>query len=235
MAQMYPAALDADDFRSRAEHKLYEGLADQLDDAWEVFHSISWLRRTGERGAWEGEIDFVIAHPEAGILCLEVKGGDARLYGGRWQRKENGRWKNYKRDPFVQAQDERHALLRLIADQPGWRERRLLIGHGVSFADVSVAPDGLPPDAPRAIIIDRHDVGRLDDSVRNAIRFFRNGSEPPGPAGLTMLRDCLVPTIEMEVPLAQQFLDEEVQLIELTQEQTLLLRRFGHNRRMCVQ
>src|SRR4051794_32794119 len=230
MAQMFPASLGPRDFHgSTGEQKLYGAFAEQLGDEWEVFHSVNWLRRTGERGAWEGEVDFVVAHPQAGILCLEAKGGAARFYGSRWQYRDGDEWKAYDRDPFEQAQDERHALKRLLGEAPrGGGDSDMLIGHGVSFPHVSVAPDPLPPAAPRAIIIDRHDVERLEQSVRNAITFFRNGGGPPGARGMKLLRECLTPVIEFKVPLAEKFLEEEADLVRLTADQTMLLRRFGH-------
>src|SRR5215212_8780697 len=127
MAQMYPASLRPQDFHGSAgEQKLYGAFADQLDDEWEVFHSVNWLPRTGERGAWEGEVDLVVAHPESGILCVEAKGGDARFYGSRWQYRDGADWKPYDRDPFDQAQSERHALKRLLGEVPGRPDAGLL-------------------------------------------------------------------------------------------------------------
>src|ERR1044072_4917870 len=79
MAQMFPASLYEDDTRQRAEVKLYDALRDHLDDAWDVFHSTSWPQRTGEGGSWDGEIDFVVSHPEHGFLCIEAKGGDVKF------------------------------------------------------------------------------------------------------------------------------------------------------------
>ena len=51
---------------------------------------------------------------------------------------------------------------------------------------------------------------------------------------MDQLRERLVPTLEIEVPMAERFLDEEIQLIQLTHDQTMLLRRFGRDRRMVV-
>ena len=70
--------------------KLYDALRDQLDGSWDVYHSTSWTERRGAQGSRDGEIDFVVAHPEEGVLCIEAKGGAVKLEDGRWMRKEQG-------------------------------------------------------------------------------------------------------------------------------------------------
>lgn len=57
-----------------AEKKLYLALKDQLGDDYTVFHSLEWVSTRGDFQPL-GEIDFLIFHPEMGILVCEVKGG----------------------------------------------------------------------------------------------------------------------------------------------------------------
>jgi hypothetical protein len=135
---MFPTSLYEDDTRRRAEVKLYDALRDQLDDSWDVFHSTTWTARRGERGSWDGEIDFVVSHPDHGFLCIEAKGGDAKFERGKWFRREDGRYVPYKKDPFDQALDHTYALRRLIDDMPGWCDRPVLIGHALSFPEISL-------------------------------------------------------------------------------------------------
>ena len=75
MARMYPRTLHGDDLKSEAEGKVFKALEERLDDGWEVFHSMAWVVRDKDTGSDDGEIDFVLVHPEEGVLCLEVKGG----------------------------------------------------------------------------------------------------------------------------------------------------------------
>ena len=84
MAVMYPRTLLEDDLKSRAEGKVFDALEKRLGDGWEVFHSVGWVSRDKEKGSDDGEIDFVIAHPERGVLCLEVKGGGIECKHGEW-------------------------------------------------------------------------------------------------------------------------------------------------------
>ena len=82
MAVMYPRTLFEPDLKSRAEGKVFDALEARLDDEWEVFHSAAWVVRDKKQGVEDGEIDFVLAHPEHGIVCLEVKGGGIECQHG---------------------------------------------------------------------------------------------------------------------------------------------------------
>jgi len=59
--------------QSGAEQQLYDALRDQLPGEFACYHGIEWLHLGGR--PQEGEADFLIAHPELGVLVLEVKGG----------------------------------------------------------------------------------------------------------------------------------------------------------------
>src|ERR671936_2426328 len=86
MAVMYPKRLLAEDVKSRAEERLFELLRDGLDDRWEVFHSASVVVRDHAEGTQDDECDFVLCHPDEGIVCLEVKGGGVECQYGEWYR-----------------------------------------------------------------------------------------------------------------------------------------------------
>src|SRR5215211_5612308 len=142
MARMHPRTLHSDDVKSAAEAKVFDLIRDRLDDDWEVFHSVSWVRRDNVEGALDGEIDFVLAHPRAGIVVLEVKGGDIDCRFGEWTRRVDGAAERME-DPFQQALDHRYDLQRLVG-RTDW-----LIAHCVAFPDVPVPKLKLAPDAPR--------------------------------------------------------------------------------------
>ena len=99
---------------SAAERRLYEGFLEQLDDVYVVYHSVDWVL-AGRGGPDEGEADFVIAHPELGVLALEAKGGSIRYDPDdrRWfQSGHSGA--HPLDDPFAQAKGEMHSLMRIL-------------------------------------------------------------------------------------------------------------------------
>ena len=230
MAHMYPRSLLADDVKSAGEVKVFDLLADRLDDDWHVFHSVSWVRRDKHDGAVDGEIDFVLAHPHHGIVVLEVKGGNLDCRYGEWSRQVDGGCERMK-DPFQQALDHRYDLQRLVARQD-W-----LIVQCVALPDVPVPKLQLAPDAPRELLLDRHDVEDLDASLHRVLAYHRGQQDPrggPGRAGIERLRELFVPTVELRVPMAEEFLAEEQELIRLTDDQALALRRMKRNSRMAI-
>lgn len=65
------------DTTSDAELDLFDKF-NKLPAPFQAFHSITWV---GQGNRTVGEIDFLIAHPDYGILVLEVKGGDISAKG----------------------------------------------------------------------------------------------------------------------------------------------------------
>ena len=211
-------------------------LEEALDDDWEIFHSAAWLIRDKQGGSKDGEIDFVLCHPDRGVLCLEVKGGGLECNHGEWFRLEKGKRERMK-DPFQQAIDHRYALQRKLGGLAGKGGEKLFIGHAVAFPDISVHKLVLAPDAPRQIVIDRNDMNELAAAIERTLTYHSGSGHKltaPGSRGIKKIRDALAPEVRIEVPMAEQFLEEQEQLITLTHEQALLLNRLARQRRMVV-
>lgn len=236
MARMYPRTLHGPDLKSEAEGKIFKALEERLGDPWEVFHSMAWVVRDKAGGSSDGEIDFVLVHPEEGVICLEVKGGGIECRHGEWFGIHGGR-KERIRDPFTQAIDHTYDLRRKIGGMAAKGGGELLVGHAVAFPDISVHQLVLAPDAPPELIIDRTQTGTLEASLDRILAYHRgSGSGPrgPGTSGARKLREMFAAEVRIEVPMAEEFLAEEEQLITLTHDQALLLKRFGRDRRMVV-
>jgi hypothetical protein len=236
MATTYPRVLLEADCKSPAEQRVFGLLRSRLADGWEVFHSAGWVVRDPGEGAKDGEIDFVLCHPDHAIICLEVKGGGIQCRYGEWSRKQEGEWERM-RDPFQQALDHRYALERLIDTVDGRRGKDLFIVHAVALPDVSVHSLQLAPDAPPEILVDRNDVEDPDAWVERVLAFHAGAREKrkvPGTAGAAMLRDLIAPTFEIDVSLAHLFAQESADLVQLTHEQSALLGRKSREPRMVV-
>ena len=237
MAVMYPRELLAGESKSWGEEKVFAALRDGLPDDWEAFHSASWIAADPGKGAVDGEIDFVLCHPDQAIVCLEVKGGSVECRAGEWSTIRDGRRERMK-DPFTQALDHRYDLQRKIDTIDGWRGNELLIVHAIALPDVTVHQLVLAPDAPREILLDRIDVREgIGAAIARLIAYHRGAHERrrrPGADGAAMLRALLAPQVSLRVPMAEEILDEEAGLIQLTSEQSLALARLGRNRRLVV-
>ncbi len=195
MARMIPQPMHPDT-QSSAERRLYAEFQNQLPDDFVVFHSVWWQLRDRVTGIRDGEADFVIAHPDYGILILEVKGGRIR-YDGR-----TGEWfsNQYQiKDPFKQGRAAKYSLLEKLKELPYWRNRWITMGYAVAFPDVAVKGD-LRLDAPRELILDASDLADLDTWVDRALRYLHGrgpDDNPLGVAGVSELIDLLSPSWDL--------------------------------------
>lgn len=65
---------------SEAEKEVWSALRKRLPGGWHAWHSL----RLRDGKGYLGEGDFVLAHPERGMMVLEVKGGHVEQRDGRW-------------------------------------------------------------------------------------------------------------------------------------------------------
>jgi predicted GTPase len=78
-----------------------------LDKDWSVFYSVGLIDRKGfDR---QREIDFVLLHPEIGLIFVEVKGGKVQFEDGVVSQFLDGRWKVI--NPITQLNDARRLCL----------------------------------------------------------------------------------------------------------------------------
>jgi hypothetical protein len=232
MARMYPQPMRPDT-RSYAERKLYATFQSQLPDDFAVFHSVWWQMRDTTDGVRDGEADFVITHPDFGILLLEIKGGRIRYDGntGQWFSNENP-----IKDPFKQGREAKYSLLEKLKELPYWRNRWITVGYATAFPDVPVTGD-LRLDAPRELILDASGVGDLAAWVNRALHYLRGrrpDDSPLGTIGVKELTDLLSPSWDLQPLLSTAILTEEQELARLTEEQFVLLDFLGRHRRTAI-
>jgi hypothetical protein len=232
MARMIPQPMHPDT-QSPAERRLYAEFQDQLPPDFVAFHSVWWQLRDRVTGIRDGEADFVIAHPDHGILVLEVKGGRIR-YDGR-----TGEWfsnEHQIKDPFKQGREAKYSLLEKLKELSYWRNRWITVGYAVAFPDVAVKGD-LRLDAPRELILDASDLTNLGTWVDQALRYLqgrRPDDSPLRATGISELIDLLSPSWDLQPLLATEILEEEQELTRLTEEQFIMLDFLGRHRRAAI-
>src|SRR5690349_4013541 len=79
------------------------------------------------------ELDVIVALPGAGIVCLEVKGGQIGVEDGFW-RQHHADGTNKRIDPVEQARGGRYALRDFVERDPRWGRRgKVRWAHAVVF------------------------------------------------------------------------------------------------------
>lgn len=240
MARMYPDRIPQpvrDSAWLDAECATYEALRDQLDDRWSVFAWVGWvLKRRGD-GAAKGEADFVLAHPEHGVVVLEVKGGVLRVENGRWSSESmHGAVHELDRSPAAQAQHNRHHIESKLREHPRWPGDGVPFGYAVVFPDCAL-PDGIvAADAPRDILLPYGDLARLAERLPAIAHFWArpDGRRALGDDGVRIVTGVLANSFEMRVPLGRAIAEDTRRIIELTETQFHVLDGLSRNRRVVV-
>lgn len=219
---------------SAAERRLYEGFLEQLDEAFVVYHSVDWVL-AGREGPIQGEADFVIAHPEHGVLVLEVKGGSVSYDPAtrRWTQTGRAGAHELREDPFHQARDEMHSLVEILKAQLGWDRWRPSYGYAVAFPDGLYERDA-HPGAPASLVIDGDDLDRLEVRVIEIMRSWRREGRRFGAEGMEALERALGFRVEIRTPLKLAFDEEDRRLVQLTQEQAWVRSFVLHRKRAAV-
>ncbi len=239
MARIYPERLPESvlsDPKRQAERRVFHALSG-LAQPFVVFYSVAWLARKDGR-ARDGEADFVIAHPELGILVIEVKGGGVAFDPRSSQWTTTDRFgETYVIDPVEQARRSHHTLLDKLRDLPGWDGSRFLtIGHAVCFPDVIIESRGLKLDLPRELIIDNNDLKDAQSFIVRAFAYWSDKTQrvPLGQDRLATVESLLAYSFRIKTSLAIELDREDERIIELTERQFSLLNMLAMHRRALI-
>lgn len=242
MAKFYPEHFPAwaqGDPKRSAERKVFDALS-QLSPSFCVFYSVAWQARDLKNGARDGEADFVIAHPELGLMILEVKGGQIRYDASQkqWFSKDRQGIEHAIKDPVEQARNSKGALLSKLRELPGWDQRYVTIAYLVVFPDVVVEQTHLRPDLPRQLIVDSRDLLNIEAKVNEGFEWFAGEERRLAGLGAERLRwveGFLGQSFSLRTPLGVELANEEQRLIELTEEQMKMLRFIQSHRKALIE
>jgi len=233
MAHMYPD-VSPEEIPAYGERHLYACLRDRLDRGWHVIHSLPYADGFGPR-LQHGECDFILLHPEHGMLVMEAKSGFPRYDAGTrtWLYEDTRR--PMRRSPVEQVQHATRSLVRILADRlPAWRDHAPRYGHAVAFPDARAVLGNLPPEFHRSGLLLAGDLDRLEPWARAALAAFGTDLPPLGQDLLHRTIDALLPTFDLVPSLAARLDDRERNLVRLTAEQAFILDCLTDNRRAVI-
>ncbi|MGA9749384.1 MAG: nuclease-related domain-containing protein, partial [Nocardioides sp.] len=158
-------------FSTPSESKVWELLRSQLGDD-DVL--ISGQRISAHDK--DHEIDICVAFADAGIVVVEVKGGQVWYDDGWWI---DRRGRHDRIDPVTQARDAQYALRTWLDRDPRWRGRTgLRWAHALVLPYTRIDDDFATPDAQRWQVAGRDDLESLADFLRRIIVQQTNGKRP---------------------------------------------------------
>ena len=242
MARMIPGLTEEQlrKFTSKAEAKFYRACREQLPNDLLVIHSITWIYRDDHDRLREGEADFTIVSPRAGILAVEVKGGGVSYDAatGVWFSVDRFKKQHPIKDPFRQASNERHAIKDQLTGSPLWRRwrgRRATLAHAVMLPDIHDARPLVSSERKIEFIGVDVDMNGLGAWVEKAFRFWSSTDDDPlGTQGVSLVEGILCSSVEV-LPALRSYLDDsEKTRLRLTNEQARILRTIGGRKRAVI-
>lgn len=241
MARIYPEYLPesiTSDPGRQAECKVYS-LLKTLPDRYVIFYSVHWQAHTASWGVSEGEADFIIAHPDMGIIVLEVKGGGIRYdaVSDQWYSHSEGGNVYPIKDPVEQGRRNHYNLLKNLEALPGWPGGVFNIWHAVCFPDTYTRGKNLKPDLPTEMVIDRQGLEDIQTTIRGLFQYlFGNNliAGAPGQDRLRIIENYLAHSFELRTPLGVEIDYEDQKLVQLTEQQFYALSILGDRKRAAI-
>lgn len=236
MARLIPKQ-KLDDISNVPERDVARLLVEQLPSNVTVFHSQPWL--APERDEIkdrvyldQGEADFIILHPDYGILDLEVKGGRIKYAVEErnfYRTHPSGKTKQIT-DPFAQGQKNIHRIKRAIVKSVSDDSQlgHFVHGYAAIFPDCTYSGP-LPPggEDPRIVFDARH-LQTLGREVLGAFNIWDRRSNSAKGRSLNQgtierIRSTLLPEFRLKPSLYRSLERDEAELIRLTKSQSNLL------------
>lgn len=241
MAKIFPEYLPESiksDPGRQAECKVYLHLK-ALPDRYVVFYSVHWQEHKSTWGVSEGEADFIIAHPDMGIIVLEVKGGGIRYdaVNDQWYSHSEGGNVYQIKDPVEQGRRNHYNLQKKIEALPGWPAGAINIWHAVCFPDTYTRGKTLKPDLPSEMIIDRQGLEDVQNSFRGLFHYLFGSNlvaGAPGQERMRIIENYLAHSFELHTPLGVEIDYEDQKLVQLTEQQFYALSILGDRKRVAI-
>ncbi|MGE2732505.1 NERD domain-containing protein [Mycolicibacterium vaccae] len=199
-----------------AERRVWQALIDQVEPGDLV---IPGKRVTDHLK--DHEIDFFVAIEGAGIVCVEVKGGEVWHDGDSWW--QRGRSSARKIDPVRQAREACYAIRSFIETDPAWTQGRLRWDHVVVLPNTDLPDDFALPECPRWKVIDRTDLPDIVAKLRQILHSQELERPFLTKDGLAQLREALSGRGLPQRSVVARALENEDAADMLTEHQSVIL------------
>lgn len=199
-----------------AERRVHKLLVEQLGDDGVV---IAGKRVTDHLK--DHEIDFLVAIEGAGIVCVEVKGGDVWHDGQAWRQIRRG--KEHEIEPVRQSRDACYALRSFVESDPRWSQGRLRWDHVVVLPNTELPEDFGLPECPRWKVFDRNDLADLVPRLRQILHSQELNRPLLTDDGIEQLRESLSGRGLPQRDVVARALENEDAADVLTEHQSVIL------------
>ncbi len=235
MARMIPPNGPVQNNSIYAEPAVYRALS-QLDDNFIVIHSLPWIcaavKSINPTFAPSGEIDFIVLHPDYGILAIEVKGGQFKYDEHQFVYLHNQQ--SFR--PIDQIRRGTFALRKLLLTGG----IKITIGYAWVFPDVDMhgkaVPQGMMDTDRRPLYLDYRDLPNLKDQIVRIMQYWQAAlrSRPPGQDLIEKVLEILAPSETYTLGWDARIENDNRTWLVLTDQQRRLLKGLIEDDRTIV-
>lgn len=211
---------------SAGERDLYTALKRDLPDSYTVIHSLPWLCKAVDqldpKARPTGEIDFLVIHPDHGVLALEVKSGKYNVQSSVFVHIKDKR----VIDPITQTRRNIHGLAAWLGVNPSLRLR---LGYGFVFPHSDFRASPIAPGLydttaipPQPIYIDYLQMPNVAERIIELMQYWKDALKTPplGDHKAQKLINALCPTINGEPSWSSRIIYDNKVWLKLTDEQS---------------
>ncbi len=206
------------DTGSEGEVRVFESLRNQLPNTYIVMHSVRWIGGTTQS---QGEADFIIFHPQKGVMVIEVKAGILEYKNREWyQTNRNTGIAKQIRDPEEQASNSKFELIKTL------NSRKCLVCHAVWFPSVCFDKATLPMNYDEAMLFDQMSLLQPQKDIDRAFSYW--GEKIGISTNLDNIEteniiNTLAPNLRLIPSMKIDYDNAEKHFIQLTREQAIIL------------
>jgi hypothetical protein len=233
---------DLEHLRSPGEAKVYKAFRNGLSRADVVLFQVSWILRKEGGGATDGETDFIVCTPDAGYVCIEVKGGGIEFDSatGHWFSVDRNLVRHPIKNPYEQAKRAKYSINAKLNESQHWKDLKLcdvVRGHAVFFPDIG-GPRGLAgPAMPDVLIGCAPNLENPHAWIEAVFQYWKNqvaSSSPLGAQGVKTIRAIFARSFTARPLVSAQLRDQEERRLRLTEDQIRVLDFLGARRRAAI-
>lgn len=239
MARMIPAHPRAE--ASRRSKAIFEALRTDLSDQWTVIQGAAWVGRVNREGTLhDGQVDWLLAHRDYGILALNLVEGGLIFDPSAQSWTVPGPDGVPRRigDPYALARSSSAALVAKLREHPQALPTLPCHGYGVLLPDALGPARGFAAHASADITIDRQGFFHLAESLVQLAQRWTVTAPPVGNAPTRWwwqaLEDLFLAPRQARPLLSHRLADDQAAMIALSPQQLAVLDLLGRVRRQTV-
>ncbi|MEG4623413.1 NERD domain-containing protein [Microcoleus sp. w1-18aA5] len=216
MARMIPQKLSSTT-KSYAEKTLFQIFEKNLSDDYVVFHGAWWQHI--KYIVQDREADFIIIHPDRGIIILEAKGGQIAYdhLNMAWYQNQY----KMKISPFQQAREIKYKFLDFLSKHDEFKNKYFCIGQCVAFPDMDDVANNLPSEAPQEILLLRPQLGNISGWISSVFDYYRAAGNFPklGQQRTDSIINLISPSTVFKKYVVNDIGENNQEILQLTEQQ----------------